>query len=162
GTHFTYEVTGLPEFDGTYYVRAFAYDPAGKNRSAGAGNITVDTTPPVVTVNTVARGLLSGTVTFGVTGTDDNLAPGRPNTWVYLYNHLPPQKQKGASINFASGFNTFTVDTTLLDDGLASLNVGKLKDAAGNWSGVKDNYFSKYVIDNTAPEMPIHLSPANN
>jgi len=142
---------------GTYYWHVKACDSLG-NCSAWSAyrSIIIDNTTPVVTVTPVAGSLLHGTVTFDITVTDANLNPSAPSTWVYLYNNAPPQASKGASVNLSSGHGTFTVDTTLLADGLSSLDVGKLYDAAGNASGVGDTYFKNYKIDNTAPVITVN------
>lgn len=140
---------------GTYSYAIKAQNTNGQWGAATACNIIYDTVAPVVTVTPVAGSLLHGTETFKVTVTDDNLNLSAPSTWVYLYNSGTPYKSKGASVNLSSGHGTFTVDTTLLNDGDTWLDVGKLYDAAGNPSGVTDTYFAHYTIDNTMPVVTI-------
>lgn len=149
--------------EGTYTYQVRARNTAGQWSAYSAPcSIVYDKTAPVVTVTPAAGSLLSGTVTFNITVTDDNLAHNGAKTWVYLYDNGGTQKSKGASIDLSNGSGTFTVDTTQLDDGLATLDVGKLYDAAGNASGTGDSYFKNYTIDNTAPTLPTLLTPPNN
>jgi hypothetical protein len=111
----------------------------------------LDTIPPVVTVTPVAGDSpLNGTTTFNITVTDNNPLDPTMNAkvWVYLYNNGGTQKQQGANVNLSSGTGTFTVDTTKLDNGISTLDVGKVSDAAGNLSGSGDNYFGGYDIEN--------------
>ncbi len=148
---------------GTYSYSIKAQDANGQWGAVATCNIIYDTVAPVVTVTPVAGSLLHGTETFNITVTDDNLNSSAPNTWVYLYNSGAPYKSKGASVNLSSGHGTFTVDTTLLNDGDAWLDVGKLYDTAGNASGVTDTYFAHYTIDNTAPTVNfVSPTPAEN
>ncbi|MDR3547636.1 MAG: Ig-like domain-containing protein [Candidatus Pacebacteria bacterium] len=116
----------------------------------------IDNTAPTVSVTPVAGSTLSGTVTFNITINDANPATTTNNKiWVYLYNNAGTQKSKGAKVDLSSGTGTFTVDTTLLDNGSSTLDVGRLEDAAGNFSGASDNYFKDYTIDNVvAPSGP--------
>jgi Concanavalin A-like lectin/glucanases superfamily/Prealbumin-like fold domain len=147
--------------DGTYYWHARAVDAfgnAGPWADAFVGtidNTVPDTEAPVVTVLPAAGSTLSGTVVFTITVTDNQ--PLNPailtNIYSYLYNNLPPQAAQGASVDLSTGTGTLTVDTTQLVNGLATLDVGQLFDAAGNASGPSDNYFSDYVIDNTVPDV---------
>lgn len=95
GTNFTYEVTGLPEFDGTYYVRAKAYDAAGNNHSAGADGVIVDTTAPIIEINgTTPKGAYKMNESINVHIIDDNFdrveidridsaAPDDDKHWTY-------------------------------------------------------------------------------
>lgn len=152
--------------DGTWYWQVRAKDAASAYSAWSPiwtvtldhSTTTPDTTAPVVTVTPVAGSNLSGTVTFTITVTDNKpLDPSKlSHIWVYLYDNAGAQKSKGANVDLSSGTATFTVDTTLLDDGAATLDVGKLFDAAGNPSGVGDSYFKNYQINNTV------VAPAAN
>lgn len=142
------DTTVTPDGTHTYYVTAV--NSGGQSSPSNTISVIVDTTRPVVSVTPVAGSPLSGTVTFTITITDAN--PLDPNknktTWVYLYNTLPPQKSSGAKVNLSSGTGTFTVNTALLANGNANLDVGIVYDAAGNASGTIDNYFRNYTITN--------------
>jgi hypothetical protein len=111
-----------------------------------------DTEAPVVTVTPDSTTVLHGSETFTITVSDNKPLDPSKNThvWVYLYNNLPPQAGKGATLDLSSGTATFTVDTTQLANGTSTLDVGRVEDAAGNWSGTGDNYFGNYVIQNYA------------
>ncbi len=114
---------------------------------------TIDNDSPVVSVTPGAK-LLAGQTTFNIQVTDTHLdANALKNIWVYLYNVNDGSQQLGKKVNLASGSGTFSVDTTKLDDGSYTLDVGNFKDLAGNNSdGTKtDSYFRGYTIDNTAP-----------
>ncbi|HVV15346.1 MAG TPA: peptidoglycan-binding protein [Candidatus Paceibacterota bacterium] len=161
--------TGTPE--GTYYWHAKAVDNAGNSGPwANAFKVTIDnnpdTTPPAVTVTPVPGSTLSGTVTFTITVTDNKPLDlsKLTNIWSYLYNSEPPQASQGAGVAFSATGDpkvvqgTLTVDTTLLANGTAWLDVGQLEDAAGNKSGATtDNYFHDYTIQND--EAPICSEP---
>jgi hypothetical protein len=127
--------------------------PANGTAQCVAYDQNPDNTPPTVSVTPTAS-TLSGTEIFTITVNDDQpLDPSKnQNVWVYLYNDDPPQAQQGESVDLSSGTGTFTVDTTQLADGAATLDVGQVYDAAGNVSGSTDNYFSGYTIDNTTPD----------
>jgi len=145
--------------EGTYTYSVRARNTAGQwSPFSNTCSVVYDKTAPVVTVTPAAGSLLSGTVTFDITVTDGNLTHNGTKTWVYLYDNGGTQKSKGASVDLSNGHGTFTVDTTLLDDGAATLDVGKLYDAAGNASGTGDTYFKNYTIDNTAPAVPTGLT----
>lgn len=155
--------SGAP--DGTWYWQVQATDAAG-NKSDWSPIWTVtldhtatttDTQAPVVTVTPAAGSTLTGTTTFTITVTDNQpLDPSKlSHIWVYLYDNAGAQKSKGANVDLSSGTGTFTVDTTLLDDGAATLDVGKLYDAAGNASGTGDSYFKNYQIDNGTTTPPV-------
>ncbi|MDR3582217.1 MAG: peptidoglycan-binding protein [Candidatus Pacebacteria bacterium] len=124
-----------------------------------------DVTPPVVTVTPVAGGMLHGTETFAINVTDNNPLDPAKNTkvWVYLYNNGGVQKHQGANVDLSGGTGTFTVDTTKLDNGSSSLDVGVVFDAAGNPSGRTDTYFKNYDIENatSGPSVPALLFPVN-
>ena|GEM_PF-5895944 len=146
--------SGTPE--GAYYWQVRAIDAYGNVSAWSAvSNVTVDTSAPVVTVTPAAGSLLHGTVTFDITVTDNHLNSSADHIWTYLYNNGGTQKSQGASVNLSSGHASLTVDTTKLDDGLATLDVGKFADAAGNMTGASDTYFKNYQIDNTAPKIEI-------
>ncbi|HVX24061.1 MAG TPA: Ig-like domain-containing protein [Candidatus Saccharimonadales bacterium] len=161
GTATTIANPGEPE--GTYYWRVQACDALG-NCSAWSAyrTIHIDNTAPVVSVTPTAGSLLHGTETFHITVNEAH--PGNwSHVYVYLYDNGGTQKSKGASVDLSSGSADFTVDTSLLDDGLATFDVGKLTDAAGNSTSVDaghpsggDSYFKNYLIDNTAPKITVN------
>jgi len=135
------------------------------NISLTSSEVIPDTIAPVVTVTPAPGSTLSGTTTFTINVTDNNpLDPTKnKNVWVYLYNNGGAQKSKGANVDLSNGTGTFTVDTTLLDNGSSTLDVGKVFDAAGNPSGSGDNYFKNYDIENVppSPSVPTLISPVN-
>jgi hypothetical protein len=150
--------------DGTY-----TYSVSARSATTGLwtawstpASLTYDTIAPVVTVSPVAGSLLHGTETFNITVTDANLNAAANNIYVYLFNNGGTQKSQGAKVNLSSGHATFTVDTTKLNDGLTTLDVGRFADAAGNFTGPSDTYFRNYTIDNTAPGIVTLASPSNN
>lgn len=145
----TYTDTGAPS--GTHSYRVTATNSAGESGfSNTVSNVAVDSTAPIVTVTPVAGSSLSGSVTFGITVTDNNaLDPSKnKSVWVYLYDTAGTQKSVGAKVDLSSGYGTFTVDTTKLLNGNANLDVGIVYDAIGNASGVHDNYFKNFTINN--------------
>ena len=150
-----------PTTDGIYYWQVRAIDSESNFGAWSVVNkVTVDTTPPVVTVTPVVGSLLNGTKTFNITINDANPAnPTNNHIWVYLYNSGGTQKSQGANVDLSSGSGSFTVNTTKLDDGNAWLDVGVVHDAAGNASGTSDNYFQNYTIDNTAPTITVKPAP---
>jgi predicted secreted protein len=148
-TQTTYTDTTAPS--GTHSYRVTATNSAGESGfSNTVSNIVVDSTPPVVTVTPVAGSTLSGSVTFNITVSDNAaLNPAKnKSVWVYLYNTAGAQKSVGAKVDLSSGSGSFTVDTTKLVNGNANLDVGIVYDAIGNASGVHDNYFRNYTINN--------------
>lgn len=152
-----------PTVDGSYYWQVRAIDADGNTGAWSAiDKTTVDTTKPVVTVTPVAGSLIHGTQNFAITINDANPAnPANNHIFVYAYNTGSPFKSKGASVDLSSGSGTFTLDTTLVGDGNTWLDVGQLKDAAGNLSGTSDTYFQNYNVDNTAPAVPNLTFPAD-
>lgn len=162
--------SGAP--DGTWYWQVRAKDAASAYSAWSPiwtvtldhSTTTPDTTAPVVTVTPAAGSTLSGTVTFTITVTDNKpLDPSKlTHIWTYLYDNAGAQKSKGANVDLSSGTATFTVDTTLLDDGAATLDVGKLYDAAGNPSGVGDSYFKNYQISNGSTTPPVVANVTTN
>jgi virginiamycin B lyase len=116
----------------------------------GRVSLVSDTTRPVVSVTPVAGTTLQGTQTFTITMTDNNIFDINRNKagWVYMYNTTGTQKSWGTKVNLSNGTGTFTIDTTKLNNGNANLDVGIVYDGAGNASGVNDNYFRNYVINN--------------
>lgn len=127
--------------------------------------LTYDTIAPTVSVSPVAGSLLHGVETFNITINDANPAtPLNKSVYVYLYDTAGGQKSWGTKVDLSSGSGTFTVNTALLDDGNANLDVGLVKDAAGNPTvdqyhpNGTDSYFKNYTIDNTAPAVPTNLS----
>lgn len=136
------------------------------NYSSWCTNSVCDETPPVVTVTPVAGSVLNGTTTFDITVTDNEPLDPTKNTsvWVYLYNTTGAPNTQGGDVNLSSGSGTFTVDTTKMDNGDAWLDVGIVYDAAGNPSGVADNYFKDYDIENSTsgPSVPTLVSPVND
>lgn len=151
---------GTPE--GIYYWHVKACDAvANCSGWTDAWKITVDDTPPVVTVTPIAGSVLSGTVVFNITVTDTNLDPATlTNIFSYLYNSGGAQKAQGASVDLSSGTGTLTIDTTQLDDGNTWLDVGQLADAAGNLSGGSDTYFKDYIVDNNGPVITTPTVPS--
>ncbi len=149
--------------DGAYKYQVIAVNPNGQTMSSETFTLIYDTTAPTVTVTPVAGSTLHGTETFTITVHDANLNPSTlKSIYVYLYDNAGSQKSYGAKVDLSSGTGTFTVDTTTLNDGLATLDVGRLADAAGNLSGKGDTYFKNYTIDNTPPTVPIvSLKDAN-
>jgi hypothetical protein len=148
--------------EGTYTYKVQSNSAGGVSDYSAPCSIIYDTTAPVVTVTPVAGSLLHGTETFNITVADANLNAAANNVYVYLYNNGGAQKSQGAKVNLSSGHATFTVDTTKLNDGLTTLNVGRFADAAGNFTGVSDTYFKNYTIDNTAPSAVNLNAPGNN
>jgi Tol biopolymer transport system component len=147
-TNTSYVDTSAAQNTYSYYVTAV--NTYGESSPSNTVNITVDTTGPVVTVTPVSGSFLTGTVTFNITVTDNNPLAANKNltTWVYLYDTAGVQKHWGAKVNLSSGHGTFTINTALLDNGNANLDVGVTYDAAGNASGRTDSYFRNYTIGN--------------
>lgn len=143
--------------DGTYTYSVRANSDGGLSQPSTSCSIVYDHTAPVVTVTPVAGSLLHGTETFNISVADVNLDAAASHVYVYLYNNGGTQKSKGATVDLSSGHATFTVDTTKLDDGLATFDVGRFADAAGNFTGTSDTYFKNYQIDNTIPNAPTGL-----
>jgi len=122
--------------------------------------LTYDKTAPVVTVSPMpADGSLSATTAFTITINDANPATStNSSVYVYLYNTTDGSQKSGSKVDLSSGTGTFTVDTTALADGTYNLDVGLVKDAAGNPTrdqyhpnGI-DSYFRNYVINNVPPD----------
>jgi hypothetical protein len=141
------------------------FDASGNASGAGDtyfGGYTVDNTAPVVAVTPIAGSTLNGTTTFNITINDANPATTTNSSiYVYLYNSAAPQASQGAKVNLSSGTNTFTVDTTKIANGGAWLDVGRLEDAVGNFSGKGDTYFKNYVVDNTVTAPATLATPSN-
>jgi hypothetical protein len=146
----------------TYTIKAQGLNGLWSTNSASC-SLVYDTTIPTVSL-TPASGYLSGTKTFDITINDVNLDPTKnKSVWVYLYNNGGTQKSQGQKVDLSSGHGTFTVDTTKLDDGASTLDVGRVYDAAGNVSGASDNYFHGFTVDNTKPTVQfLDPTPANN
>ncbi len=142
--------------DGSYTFKVCAYNTDGTEACTMSGAYIYDTTAPVVSVTPVAGSFIHGQQAFTITVTDNNLNSAASNVWVYLYNNGGTQKSQGAKVNLSSGHGTFTADTTKLDDGLSTLDVGRFADAAGNLTGTGDTYFKNYVVDNTIPTATIN------
>lgn len=156
GTAFSADLDTAAWTNGTY---CFVVNDGHGNRVErhfAVDNIPADTEAPTVAITPSAGALLHGTETFTITVSDNEALDPSKNThiWVYLYNK-DGSKSKGANVDLSSGTGTFTVDTTLLNDGYAWLDVGRVQDAVGNWSGTGDTYFKDYVIDNTGPTVSV-------
>ena len=144
---------------GAYTYQIAAVDSLGYEGALSTiATLYYDTIAPVVSVTPLAGSYLHGMETFHIAVADANLNPALlKNIYVYLYNNNPPQVSQGANIDLSSGSGNFTVDTTKLANGLATLDVQRLFDAVGNASGMGDNYFTNYQIDNTTPNAPTGL-----
>ncbi len=147
-TSTSYVNTGASQGTYSYYITSV--NTYGESGPSNTVIVTVDTTGPVVTVTPIAGNVLTGMVTFYITVTDNNPLSASKNltTWVYLYDTAGVQKHWGAKVNLSNGSGTFTINTALLDNGNANLDVGVTYDAAGNASGRTDTYFKNYTIQN--------------
>ncbi len=146
---FTYHATNIP--DGTYVVKAVAYDNAGKAQFAETVQITVDNTAPVAQItNPTAGEALSyrrdGTVDIRGTITDNN-----PDHY-YLRITGPNGYVAGPGTVYStdtSNQSLFSWNLHGLDDGDYVIDL-QARDAAGN----KDSGSSQKIhvtVDNTRP-----------
>jgi len=147
-TNTNYTDTNAPEGTDTYYVTGV--NSNGESGPSNVISVVVDRTAPVVSVTPDAGSTLSGTENFTVTVTDNESLDPSKNTavWVYLRNTAGAQKTYGYLVDLSSGTGTFSVNTSVLDNGDATLDVGIVQDATGNASGTTDNLFTGYTIDN--------------
>ena len=150
GSSTTATYTDTTAADGTHTYYVTATNSGGESSPSNTISVVVDTVRPTVSVTPTAGSSLSGTVTFNITVSDNNPLDTTKNKsiWVYLYNTAGTQKHWGTKVDLSSGHGTFTVNTTLLDNGNANLDVGIVSDAAGNASGTGDNYFRNYTVVN--------------
>lgn len=155
GSTFTYNVTGLPEFDGTYYVRAIAYDFAGNLRSAGADRLVVDTTAPVAPTLGVT-GLDSGDATNNVSIEATWNAPAGAVTYDYKYwNDISTSSYNSESSAWIAYGLTGNSRTGAFTEGEGThyLQVRAI-DAAGNPSDWSDTF--TVIYDTTDPQVTVN------
>jgi hypothetical protein len=112
--------------DGYHAITAKAYDAAGNVGNSGTLAVTVDNTPPAVTLTGAAAGAtLTGTAALSATAKD---AGGVTATEIYVDGVL--------AASSATGSTTFSWDTTKVADGAHTLQA-KSYDTAGN-AGTSD------------------------
>ncbi|HEX5448339.1 MAG TPA: Ig-like domain-containing protein [Candidatus Saccharimonadales bacterium] len=124
------DLSGLP--DGTYYIKAGAFDNAGNNTTINSGNFVIDSSAPDVQITNPTDGsTVYGTVDVRGSVHDANpdhyyLKITRNSNGHVVYSHTyynPPQNFTDASI--------FNWDTTAVSDGDYTISLAA-RDAAGN------------------------------
>lgn len=146
----------------TYVWRVRALDSDGNAGTWSAySTVTVDTTAPTST-NDLA-GLVNGSVSIKQT-LSDNFKPasGKLRIWKLDQNGNQDNSKFYASAQINVDTNnqiTYSLNTVtqLFGDGVYVAKFTST-DAAGNASVQQQNF----TVDNTAPAVPVHVSPANN
>ncbi len=142
---FTYSWDTTSVTDGSHEIMAYANDTVG-NQASYRIIVTVDNTPPTVSISEPANNsVIGGVVTIIIESSDAN-----PNTtWLTI---------DGAIVKSWSGSGTFTYswDTTSTSDGSHEI-VAYANDTVGHQA----SYTIVVTVDNTPPNVSIS-SPANN
>lgn len=155
--------------DGQYYVRYNAADKAGNISATSAFNFTVDHTAPGVPHDLSWTGLnghvASGNFTNSKTGTLSwqDVTPSDVQGYVYeFWTDIPGYfngHDNAWTTNKPVYFTGSSIWTNFEHEGTFFFCVAAV-DAAGNKSACSDTYNVTY--DNTAPGVPVHLTPFNN
>lgn len=146
---FTFDVSNLPE--GTFVVKAVAYDKAGNLHFANAVHIMVDKTrPSVAFVNPVnfSKPFATGPV-IAMSVSDEN-GSGVSVTALHVYR----SDDNSATIAWCN--NALTCDTSKLPDGNYYVRAGAT-DKAGNNQTIR----AEFTVDGTRPSARI-TSPSDN
>ncbi len=153
---FTYDVSGLPE--GTYVVKANAFDKAGNNHFASTVTITVDSTKPkiknialsdIVINSTDANPTLTATLKDAAT----NIASARYKISDASGTVLGWTNLSAADLSFDSGLESINsiIDVSSILDGNYTLKLQTF-DQAGN----KRNSTVDFSIDRTVPIVAVN------
>ena len=144
------DLSSLPE--GTYHIKAGAFDKAGNNKTISSGDFVIDKTKPNVDITTPSNGDLLGTGTFSVEGTasDDLTSVAEVKYTVTKISSIGGTYVSTVGSGTASGTSSWTFNVSGLADGFYRLKVQAF-DAVGNW---KYKYHDVQV-DTTAPDVAI-------
>ena len=160
GTNFWGDIDTSLLPDGEYDVVAIADDNAGNNKWLWPRPIiTVDNTAPDVEITSPLSSLFNGTIEVRGSVTDDN----PHHYWLVIVDSNGTKVAGPGTVNESSSFTDikfFDWDTTAVDDGEYTIKL-EARDAANN-KDAGSRVWKIVTVDNTPPEVPTLLSPANN
>jgi hypothetical protein len=151
---FTYDWSFTVADNGVHSWTARAYDAAGNvsTSSAVALTVSIDVTPPLVTISNPTNGQSVTATPFTVTGTAGDA--GSPSTGI----NLVQVRVNGGSWSNATGTTSWTRSVALSP--CPNTIEARSRDGAGNYSLIASNFIT-YIPPNTVPNRPTNTAPAN-
>ena len=150
---FTYNVSGLA--DGTYAVKADAFDKAGNNHFANTVQVTVDTVAPVVAITSPSNGAVLSYAKNGTVMVQGSVTDNNPSH--YYWRITGPNNYDISKVVYdASSFTNQTITSWDLDNlpsGMYTIDL-EARDAAGN-KGANSVQTINVTVDNTAPVVTV-------
>ena len=140
--------------NGTHNWTARAYDAAGNVKTSAVVtlNVSIDVTPPTISITTPTNGqnVATAALTFSGTAAD----PGSPSSALSRVE----LRLNGGSWTNASGTTNWTRTLTLSP--CTNTIEARSRDKAGNYSSISSRTFF-YSPANTPPAKPVNISPAS-
>lgn len=151
------DLSGLA--DGTYHIKAGAFDNAGNNKTISSGDFVIDTVKPSVDITTPSNGDILNTATFTVEGTASDAATSISEVkyTVTKITGIGGSYVSSIDSGSATGTTSWSFGVSGLADGFYRLKVQAF-DAAGNW---KYKYHD-VEVDTTGPSEPTANPPAGD